>query len=186
MNRIILFIMLIMMLISTLFAKNCIESVEDDLYYLNHKLTKEQFEIMKRVWKYAKLYNLQWTAVSIAWQESHFGKWRINSADPSCGIFHQLLPELNERLGIKVNRWNNDRRCEDLLDFDYAFKTFVDTFHIKEQICYVRGYKRPDINWKCAVMAYNGWLNRSYYYNVVNKIKALKIWLEKNKINLNH
>lgn len=168
----------------SVFAKQNVVSVREDLYFLNHNLTKSQFEVMKQVWNYAKVDNLQWTATAIAWQESRFGEWRHNSSDPSCGVFHQLLPELNHRLGLKATTWNNDRRCDDLMNFDYAYHTFTDTFHIKEQICKANGYKTSYSIWKCAVKAYNTYGNRIYYKNIVNKIKALKIWFREKEINL--
>ena len=171
--------------ISSIYARQKIYSVRTNLWWLEHKMTLGQFNEMKKIWKYAKIYNLQWTATAIAWQESHFGKELHNLADPSCGIFHQLLPELAERYKIPANMWNQSRLCDDLMNFDYAFKTFIDTFHIKENICYNKGYTSPSQNWICAVKAYNTYGNWYYYKNIVNKIKALRIWLKEKKINLN-
>ena len=176
---------LTIVLSSVLFAKQKVYTVGQNLYWLEHKMSLSQFDLIKKIWKYAKPYDLSWTAVAIAWHEGHLGKELHNLADPSCGIFHQLLPDLAERYHMRGNMWNYSRLCDNLMNFDYAFKTFIDTFHIKENICYNRGYRSKGTNWRCAVMAYNTYGNRSYYKNIVNKIKALKKFFKKHKMNLN-
>lgn len=167
-------ILLIMMLMVASFSK--IISVKEDLYFLNKKMTRSQYEVLVRTWRYAKPYNLQYTATAIAWQESNFGKWKHNLKDPSCGVFHQLLPDLADRYGIPANMWNMSRLCDNLMFYDYAFKTFVDTFHEKENICYTKGYRSKGANWRCAIESYNTYGNHKYYINIRNKIRALSIW----------
>ena len=175
---------LVIPIITTSILNANVVSVKNDLYFLNHKLTLEQFKILKITYLYAKKYNLQYTATAIAWQESQFGKWKINLQDPSCGVFHQLLPDLANRYHIKATNWDMSRLCENLQQFDYSFKVFLDTFREKQITCYNTGHKYKASNWKCAVKAYNTYGNTAYYKNIVNKIKALHIWFKEKEINL--
>jgi len=152
-------------------------SVKENLWWLNHRITKEQQEVLYRIFLDAKKYDLSWSATAIAWQESQFGKYKMNLADPSCGYFHKLLPELVEELGYRANSWNMSRACARLQNYDFSFQVFISTWNRKNLYCKTRHTYGPSI-WKCTIMAYNSIGNKEYYINIVNKIKALKIWLE--------
>ena len=149
-------------------------SVRDNIKELN-SLNPEQLEVLEMVYDSSQLFDLGYTAVGIIWQESKFGKWKINLADPSCGYFHKLLPEYARELGLKPTRWNNSRVCELLLDFDTSLDVFISTMRTKEQICRVRGSSNV---WRCSIKGYNGSGKRAeeYMLNVINKIKAFKKW----------
>ena len=171
-------IIVLFVLLANLFGHQRVISVKENLYWLRHKINRSQYEIMVKVWNYAKPYNLQYTATAIAWQESRFGVWLHNLKDPSCGVFHQLLPDLADRYKIPANMWNMSRLCDNLMFFDYAFKTFIDTFHEKENICFNKGYRNKSANWRCAVESYNTYGNKIYYLNIRNKIRALRIFFK--------
>lgn len=176
--------LLILLLVSLTFSQaQRIISVKENFYYLEHKAKPWQIKMLLKVFNKAKPYNLSWTASAIFWQESHLGEWKHNLADPSCGVFHQLLPDLADRYKITANMWNMSRLCDKLMDFEYAFKTFIETFRIKENICRNVGYRYKWSIWKCAVKAYNSYGNKTYYINIRNKIKALKIYLKRHKKN---
>jgi hypothetical protein len=174
---------LLITLTVNLFAQR-IETVKEDLWFLEHKMTRHQLHTAIKIYRMGRPYNLQYTCVAIAWQESHLGEWKLNLSDPSAGVFHELLPQLAVRLGKKPNNWNNSRLAENLMHLDYAFKTFIITFSIKQQMCYNNGYTSAESNWRCAVMAYNSYNNETYYRNIVNKIKAFKIYVKTYHINL--
>jgi len=178
MNRF-LFIISILFL-TTLSAR--IISVKEDLYELNH-LSRQQYEILIQTWRYAKRYNLQYTMTAIVWQESKFGKYLINLQDPSCGYFHKLLPIYAKELGLKPNNWNMSRVCQSLLNYDTSFMVALQTLQRKREWCKLKGY-HGSMNWKCMIIAYNGWDKKGlkYYKNIVNKIRALKIWLDRKGI----
>jgi len=175
--------LLLLLIVSFSVLSARVISVKENLYYLEHKLTKNQYEIMLLTYNSAKCYNLQWTATAIVWQESMFGKYKINLADPSCGYFHQLLPEYVSKLGVRANSWNMSRACEQLLFFDTSFSVFIDKFREKEQQCAIKGYRGAG-KWRCAVIRYNGAGKIEYYKNIVNKIKALHIYFKRQKISI--
>jgi len=175
--------LLLLLIVSFSVLSARVFSVKENLYYLEHKLTNEQYKVMMFTYKSAKCYDLQWTATAIVWQESLFGKYKINLADPSCGYFHQLLPEYVDKLGVRANSWNMSRACEQLLFFETSFKVFIDKFHEKEQQCAIKGYKGAN-KWRCAVIRYNGAGRTDYYRNIVNKIKALRIFFKRKEISI--
>ena len=157
-----------------------IYSVKENLYHLKH-LSKSQYEILIQTWNYAKAYNLQYTLTAIVWQESDFGKYLINLQDPSCGYFHKLLPEYAKELGLKPNNWNMSRVCQELLNYDTSFMVALQTLTKKKNYCKIHyGYRGGQL-WRCMVVGYNGFSRkgRIYYKNIVNKIKALKIFMER-------
>ena len=168
---------LLLLLCTGLFGR--VASITENIRELN-RLTGTQKKVAKKVWELATPNNLQYTATAIAWQESKFGKWKINLADPSCGIFHKLLPEYAQEVGLKPTNWNISRLCEDLQNDNNSFKIFVSTFETKERSCRIHKYKNI---WRCAVSRYNGSgaSAREYLVNILNKIHALKIYKNKNK-----
>ena len=171
-------IIIFIFFISANIAQAKIISFKDNLWWLNHKITKEQQKVLYQIFIDAKKYDLSWSATAIAWQESQFGKYKINLADPSCGYFHKLLPELVEELDYRANSWNMSRACEKLQNYDFSFQVFISTWNQKNFYCKARYNYKPSI-WKCTVMAYNSIGNKEYYINIIHKIKALKIWLNK-------
>ena len=165
-----------------LISSSLFGSVKSNLYWLNHKMSKAQYDVMIETYHFAKPYDLQFTAMAIAWQESKFGKWKHNLADPSCGVFHQLLPDLAKRYNVKATMWNMSRLCDNLMFYDYAFKVFIDTFKEKEIQCFNRGYRSKGSNWRCAVESYNAYGNKAYYKAIRDKVKALRIWFRRHEI----
>ena len=176
MNKIILKVVLVLLMIVVSSAR--VISVKDNLWWLDHRISQSQQETLYKVFVDSRKYDLSWTSTAIAWQESQFGKYKINLEDPSCGYFHRLLPELTEQLGKKPNNWNMSRTCEKLMDYKFSFQVFISTWNEKNLYCKMRHTYKPSI-WKCTVMAYNSIGNKEYYLNIVNKIKALKIWLKR-------
>jgi hypothetical protein len=70
------------------------------------------------------------------------------------------------------------RACERLQNYNFSFQVFLSTWNQKNLYCKARHTYGPSI-WKCTIMAYNSIGNKEYYINIVNKIKALKIWFKK-------
>jgi len=159
------------------------DTVSKNLEYLRNDMTFNQKYIMFKVFNMSKKYDLQYTMTAISWQESKFGKWKINLRDPSCGYFHKLLPEYAKELGLKPNNWNMSRACEKLQDFDISFEVAIETFKRKEKWCRRHLHtENKGIIWKCAVKRYNGSGIRAdnYYNKIVKKIKALRIYMSNN------
>lgn len=170
---------IIVIILISIFASAKVYSVKENLKHLK-SLSKQQLEILHQTWNYAKLYDLQYTMTAIVWQESDFGKYLINLQDPSCGYFHKLLPEYAKELGLRPNNWNMSRVCQSLLNYDTSFMVALQTLTKKKNYCKITyGYTGGRL-WKCMVTRYNGGGRKArvYYKNIVNKIKALKIFMK--------
>jgi len=153
-------------------------SVESYKRQLNH-LSEYQQQIMNFIAHNAKKHNLQYTMLAIAFKESQFGKYKMNLADPSCGVFHKLLPVYAAETGLKPSKWNESRLCEQLIR-SYALSYTVALNDIVNNITYfkTRGYSN-NVAWRYAIQAYNAGINSyrygyGYYKEIVKIIKALK------------
>jgi len=137
-----------------------------------NNLSKSQYKIFYKTWTKAKQFNLQYTLTAIAWQESDFGKYKLNLSDPSCGVFHIGVVTLTK------NRWKQARLCERLIkDYDFSFSIALGRFKYFYNYWRSKGYSRQ-ISWKRAICSYNAgfnWKNGIIYYkSVVKKIKYIK------------
>jgi len=145
-------------------------------------LSKEQYANLIWIYTKGKKYDLGLTLSAIAWQESQFGKYPINLADPSGGLFHNLLGSVCCRLHLKPNQWNQSRVLERLVrDKEFAFEQAV------LELAYWKDYWKirdsPKV-WTHMVMSYNGGHkgNKKYYHNILKKVRYLKNyfkWLKK-------
>ena len=167
---------LIIFLFITLSFSNSIKGYYKQLKHLN----QNQIEIMKFIYYNAKKdANLGYTMTAIAFKESQFGRYLINLDDPSCGVFHKLLPMYAIELGLKPNKWNESRLCEKLIEsYELAYKVALNDFLKNYNYWKIKGYNNS-IAWKRAIMSYNaginGWKNGyRYYKEIVKIIKALR------------
>ena len=135
-------------------------------------MTPEQKKIACMVFKKAKEFNLQYTMTAIAWEESKFGKYTINLADPSFGIFHNQIDSVANRHGVR-SKWGKSRLAEQLLNsFDFSFSEAL------AELQYWQTYYKHSWNkWSKMVMSYNAGYSykngKCYYQRIVLKIKAL-------------
>ena len=146
-------------------------------YQLNH-LTEEQSNVKELISYNATKYDLKYTMLAIAFRESKFGRYKLNLADPSAGIFHQLLPTYCKELGLRPNTWNQSRVAEKLINSN-ALALYVAINHFKRDYSHFKllGYSNA-ISWRKAVMAYNAGVYNykagyKYYKEIVKIIKVL-------------
>ena len=146
-------------------------------YQLSH-LTENQIEVKNLIAYNASKYDLKFTMLAIAFRESQFGKYKLNLADPSAGIFHQLLPTYCKELGLRPNSWNQSRVAERLINSNaLALHTAINHFKRDYSHFKLLGYSNA-ISWRKAVMAYNAGIYNykagyKYYKEIVKIIKAL-------------
>ena len=139
-----------------------------------NNLSQQQFNIMLWVYKQGKQYNLEYTLMAIAWEESKFGKFKINLSDPSCGIFHNLLGSVANRLNLKPNSWNQSRICERLVeDNTFALNQAILELKLWDNYWKIRGYKNT---WRKMVSSYNGGTrgNKQNLQRIIERIKILR------------
>jgi len=149
-------------------------------YYQNQlrHLNEEQQTVMNFVAYNAEKEDLKYTMLAIAFIESKFGKYKLNLADPSAGMFHQLLPTYCKELGLRPNTWNQSRVAEKLINSN-ALALYVAINHFKRDYSHFKLLGYPNtISWRRAVMAYNAGLHNyqigyGYYKEIVKIIKAL-------------
>ena len=151
------------------------------MYELNH-LSTSQYEVLLKTYAKGSAFNLELTMTAIAWQESYFGKWKINLADPSFGVFHNLISSVMERHNLKGN-WNRSRIAEKLLDdYDYSFAESLAELTFWRM--YWKNKKIPRV-WSHMVMSYNAGSNynngKNYLKHIRFKIYALKKYIKQHK-----
>jgi len=168
--KILLFLILILNVLSA-------STIKTYKYQLSH-LTEEQSNVKDLIVYNANKYDLKYTMLAIAFRESKFGKYKLNLADPSAGIFHQLLPTYCKELGLRPNFWNQSRIAEKLINSN-ALALYVAINHFKRDYEHFKllGYSST-ISWRKAVMAYNAGVYNykagyKYYKEIVKIIKAL-------------
>ncbi len=155
-----------------------LEGLVKELY----KLNIQQLEILSKTFQYGKNFDREYTLTAIVWQESKFGKYKMNLNDPSCGIAHAFLPSVADRIGLKRNFWNYSRLCENLIeDIDFAL------YHsYRELMFWTEYWKNKGVKniWSHSVASYNAGSNyqkgQRYLNDIKKKIKALKIFLKEN------
>ena len=140
---------------------------------------QEQREVARFISYNASKYNLKYTLLAIAFKESQWGKYKLNLADPSAGLFHKLLPYYCIELGLKPNKWNESRLAERLINSN-ATSFMVAVCDFKRNYTYfrTRGHNKA-LSWKYAIQAYNAGLNNyhagsKYYKEIIKIIRALK------------
>jgi hypothetical protein len=171
------------LLVIVMFVSLNATSIKQNIRTLNH-LTKQQKDVLFKTFKKAKPYDLSYTMVAILWQESFFGKYKINLQDPSCGYFHKLLPEYAKELNLKPNNWNQSRICQSLLNFNTSFDVALSTLQTKYNYCKITYNSNYEpLLWKCMVTRYNGSGKQAkkYYKEITKKIRALNIWMKSHR-----
>ena len=79
------------------------------------KLSSEQRDLMIQIAELAYGFDLAYTAVAIAWQESNLGKYPVNLSDPSCGIFHKLVEPYLKGRDRKIDSFRKNQACSELI-----------------------------------------------------------------------
>jgi len=124
-------------------------------YYQLTYISASEFEILKKTYYHGKSIDLPLTLCAILWNESQFGKHKINFADPSCGYFHKSLPVYCDELGIKATMYNMSRVCEKLQNYEFSVNVALDDLKRLKNRYELKGYKGNTL-WKKIVQGYNG------------------------------
>lgn len=158
-----------------LFSMSYEEMFEKDF----RKLNREQLEMLMEIAKRAKPYDLVYSAVAIAWQESNLGKWQINLKDPSCGPFHQVIPLFLKKNKIANTEFNRNKVCSELIDdIDLSVSTVISELEAWKMI-----HKNRMNVWDYVYRSYNAGYNydsataKKYSKMIRARIKVLKKYL---------
>lgn len=169
-----------MIIVSSLFSKNYYKQYLDDF----KNLDKEQLELLLEIHKRSKPYDLSYSMIAIAWQESNLGKWNINLSDPSCGPFHQSIGIFLKRHGIKDTEFNRNIYCMDLINNkDLSISTAI-----AELETWLSVHSKRWNKFEYAYRSYNAGYNyniekaKEYAKKIQARIKVLKYYQNKYKM----
>lgn len=173
-------LIMVVFLCSLLFGKNYYKQYLNDF----KKLDRSQLEFMMEINKRAKPYNLSYSMIAIAWQESNLGKWNINLSDPSCGPFHQSIVIFLKRHEIKNTDFNRNRYCMDLINnVDLSVSTAIAeleawlAIHHKRWNKFEYAYRSYNAGYN-----YNSNVSKEYASKIQARIKVLKFYQSKYNI----
>ena len=145
------------------------------------KLDINQQIIMSKVFEKGKQFDLEFSLTAIVWQESQFGKYKIDLNDPSCGIFHIMPRSLIHRVDMDNNSWNRSRLCERLIsDDDFSFSAALLELKYWQNYWKSKHVKRV---WSHMISSYNGGYkgNKQYLKEIKQKIEMLKEYYEERR-----
>ena len=135
------------------------------------ELSTTQKQLANQIYLEGNKYNLGYTMVAIAYQESHLGKYLINISDVSCGIFHVMPSSLIKRTSLKDNSWNQSRLCERLIkDNDFSFSAALLELKFWQNYWKTKQVKKV---WSHMVSSYNGGHKATLSSKYLKKIKHL-------------
>jgi len=135
-------------------VKEAKEIIYKKWYQLSY-ISLKDYEILKKTYLTGKNYDLGLTLAAILWQESQFGEYLHNFADPSCGYYHKLLPELCRQLGLRPTMWNMSRACDKLMNYDFSTQIAINDLLSRKQRFELKGYSGNYL-WLLMVRSYNG------------------------------
>lgn len=138
------------------------------------KLDPNQKYVLNETFVKGKEFNLGLTMAAIAWHESQAGAIPVNLADPSCGVFHNLITSVANRHGIRNTSFNRNVLCTRLVrDFDFSFSEALSELKYWENY-----YKKQPKAWEMTVRSYNAGFTPenggNYYKAIRSKVRFLK------------
>ena len=143
-------------------------------------LTDEQRSIMNRVAELAHSFDLSYTVVAIAWQESNLGKYTVNLQDPSCGITHKRVDYYLKSKGLKDTPFMRNKICSELMaDIELAVAVAIEDLEYWKVYHKRRKIKNDEV-FQYMIRSYNGGYKfnsqaaKDYEKSVRARIKALQ------------
>ena len=128
--------------------------IKDKEYRLEH-ISNHDLKLLRKTYKIGQRNDLGYSLTAILWQESDIGHKLHNFADPSCGYYHKLLPELCRETHLKPNMWNMSRACDKLMSYNFSTEVAVADLLRRRQIFKMEGYPKYEI-WRKMIRSYNG------------------------------
>lgn len=143
-------------------------------------ITPEQRAVMNHVAELAHGFDLSYTVVAIAWQESNLGKYPVNLQDPSCGITHKNVVYYLKSKGLKDNSFMRNKICAELVsDIELATAVAIEDLEYWKVYHKRRKLKDEDV-YTYMLRSYNGGYKfnsqaaKDYAKSVKARVGALK------------
>lgn len=157
------------------------------------ELTIEQKEVMLRAYVTGSKTNYGYTLTAIAWKESEFGKFKMNTYDGhnlkyvgSYGVYHILL---NTAMGREKNKsnWRASRIAERLYeDDDYCAEKALVELRFWERSWKNKGvgkqYSHTIASYNAGYNSLNSSSGREYASDILNRVRALKKYFKVHNI----
>lgn len=144
------------------------------------KLDNSQKEMIQEIYNRSKPYDLVYSTLAIAWQESNFGKWNVNLADPSCGPFHQLVPLFIKKHKLENTQFMQNKVCGELINnLDLSVSTVISELEAWKVV-----HKNRWNTWEYVYRSYNAGYNydsdkaKKYAKMIKARIKVLKKYIK--------
>ena len=146
-----------------------------DLNNLSYEQRGLAFEIARLTFAF----NLSYTAIAIAWQESNLDKYPVNLSDPSCGPFHKMVVPYLKGRDRRVNSFTKNQACAELMsDIELSTSVFLEDMEYWKLSLKRRGIKENTLTY--MIRSYNAGYNvnskaaKDYEKSVKARIKALQ------------
>jgi hypothetical protein len=160
-------------MMSSLYASST-KALEKEFKNMSFK----QKQLLVKVFVIGKHFDLENTLTAIAWKESQAGLIPINVADPSCGVFHNMLSSVSRRHNNQYNTsYKRNWLCTKLItDLDFASSEAI------SELLYWKNYHKN--NWNNIWGSYNAGFNydstvgKAYSKDILNRIKVIKKYIK--------
>jgi len=179
MKKIILTVMLLLSIVSgrSLWDSSLIHA---DIQWLNNNMDIHKLNTLRELYNACLPYNMEYTCMAIAWQESFIGEVKINSKSGDYGLTGINLKTYINDNNLHLSYWGIQKlKTKLVVNDDFAIGVMIKLLRY--------WYKVRHGDWYKIWESYNAGFgyNPSYPKAIYNKIIALKIWLKRNNINLN-
>lgn len=144
------------------------------------RLDESQKKMIKEIYDRSKPYDLVYSTLAIAWQESNFGKWNVNLSDPSCGPFHQLVPLFIRKHKLENTQFMQNKVCGELINnIDLSVATVISELEAWKVV-----HKNKWNVWEYVFRSYNAGFNfesnkaKKYASMIKARIRVLKKYIK--------
>ena len=176
-------VILLLITITTIFAYHLYDRdmINSDIAWLNKNMDISKLNTVKKLYNACLSIDMEYTCVAIAWQESWLGEIKINDKTGDYGLTGINLNTYIKDNHLHIGYWEKQKlKTKLVVNDDFAIGVMIDRLEY--------WYKVRKGNWYKIWESYNAGFrsNPLYPKEIYNKIIALKIWLKRNKINLNY
>ena len=142
-----------------------------DVLDKDKKFTLQQKEVIYKAYLKGERHNLGYTMAAITIVESSAGKYLVNLSDPSCGVYHALVPSVLSRANMRNTSANRNAICSRLItDEEFAHREAL-----KELLYWESRYVGQRMSWSKMVASYNA---GTRYKNGLGYAKKVLKWVK--------
>ena len=183
-------VLILLMLTLALYSSSSTERMAGELNHISYN----QKEVMIRAYMKGRNSDLGYTLAAIAWNESNFGKFNINTADGnnlkykgSYGVYHVLLNSAMGREGSKSN-WHASSVAEKLYtDMDYCVDKALIELEFWNRVWRDKGvdrvYSHTIASYNAGYKSLDSRYGTEYAILLLKRVRVLKKYFKDHNIN---